>query len=78
MISFKKFVRKSDRIIDLAELTHMIGISKSHLSRLEKNGQFPQRIKIGQRRIGWSFNEFNEWLEERKNNRIFNNNSIEV
>ena len=77
-MTYKQFVRKPDRIIALAELNHMVGISKSHLSRLEKNGQFPQRIKIGQRRVGWSFNEVNEWLEERKNNRIFNNNSIEV
>jgi len=74
MSSNEHLFRESDRIIDFAELTHMIRISKAHLYRLEHRGEFPQRIKIGQRRVGWSFNEVNQWVEEQKSNRLGSNN----
>jgi prophage regulatory protein len=69
MISYKEFIAQSDRIIDQAELVHLVGISKSHLTRLEKCGQFPRRIKLGTRKVGWSLQEVKQWVEDRKTDR---------
>ena len=60
---------EEDRIIRQPELLSLVGFSKSHLVRLEKSGQFPERIKLGDRRVGWSFNEVQEWVKARKYNR---------
>jgi predicted DNA-binding transcriptional regulator AlpA len=61
---------EEDRIIRQPELLSLVGFSKSHLVRLEKSGQFPERIKLGDRRVGWSFNEVQRWIKEHKLNRV--------
>ena len=58
-----------DRIINKSQLTDLIAMSASHLYRLEKDGNFPQRIRIGKRRVGWSLNEVMRWMEDQKNSR---------
>ena len=58
-----------DRIIKYDELYNLVNMSKGQIMRLEKEGKFPQRIKLGERRTGWSFNEVQEWIVEKKNAR---------
>ena len=55
-----------DRIISAAERRHMIPYSDMHIWRLEKAGRFPKRIRIGKNRVGWSFQELQEWIGEEK------------
>ena len=73
MISFKEFIRNPDRIISESEVIHLVGLSKSPIMRLENKGEFPKRIKLALRRVGWSLQEVRQWVEDKKQNRHFNN-----
>ena len=55
-----------DRIIDRNELKKLIPYSVTHILRLEAQGKFPARIRLGASRVGWSLLEIQEWIAERK------------
>ena len=44
-----------------------IGIPYSfqHIARLEKAGQFPQRVQLGLCRVAWCYDEVCKWIDER-------------
>lgn len=49
---------------------HELGvcISFAHIDRLEKNGRFPRRIKLGthrESRVVWRYGDILAWIEER-------------
>lgn len=54
------------RIITRKELKLLVPYSSQHVGRLEKKGQFPKRIKIGDRRVGWWLHEVMAWLQARQ------------
>jgi prophage regulatory protein len=56
----------TDRIIDAKELKQHVPYCQVHLRKLEGEGKFPKRIRLGQHRVGWSEREIDEWIEERK------------
>ena len=58
-----------DGFIRQPELLELIGLSPSTLLRLEQRGDFPHRIKLDQRSVGWSIVEVQRWMDERKNGR---------
>ena len=39
----------SERLLSLAEVRHRIPFSRIHLWRLERDGLFPRRVKVGER-----------------------------
>jgi len=41
------------------------GLSKSTRWRLEKRGEFPQKVNLGPRATGWIAAEVLEWLEKK-------------
>ena len=51
------------RLIGAEELCRLIPYSARHLSRLEKCGQFPRRVRLG-RRVAWVEAEVRTWIEE--------------
>jgi prophage regulatory protein len=53
------------RIVTKKELREIVPYSPQHILRLEKKGQFPKRIRIGERRVGWRLSEIETWLAER-------------
>ncbi len=53
------------QLIDKRELTRLVKYSPQHIARLEKAGQFPKRIRLGQNRVAWLLSEIEEWIEER-------------
>jgi prophage regulatory protein len=55
-----------DRIISRKELRMLVPYSDMHISRLEKAGRFPPRIRVGDARVGWSFREVQEWMAAKK------------
>jgi len=61
---------QTDRIIMAPERRVLVPYSDMHISRLERAGKFPQRIKLGPNRVGWSYCEISEWIEARKSERI--------
>lgn len=54
-----------DRILRRNEAQHKSGLSKSGLDREEAAGNFPKRIKIGPRAVGWSEKAVNKWVVNR-------------
>ena len=55
-----------DRIICMRELRRLVPYSAAHIYRLESQGKFPRRVKIGAGRVGWLESELSAWLEELK------------
>ena len=54
------------RIITKKELRLLVPYSPQHVLRLEKRQQFPKRIRIGERRVGWWLHEVLAWINERQ------------
>ena len=55
-----------DRIIAAAERRRLIPFSDMQIWRMEKAGTFPQRIRLGPNRVGWSLHEAKDWIKARK------------
>lgn len=56
------------RIISWKELKDLVPYCRQHLSRLEKEGLFPQRLRLGngpRSRVGWMEPEVLEWVQQR-------------
>ena len=53
------------QLIDKKELVKLVKYSGQHIARLEKAGQFPQRLRLGQNRVAWLLSEVEDWIEER-------------
>jgi predicted DNA-binding transcriptional regulator AlpA len=55
------------KLIQFCELKSVKGIpfTRRHIARLEDNGEFPQRVKIGQHRIGWVESEIDTHILEK-------------
>lgn len=49
----------------LADVLSMTQLSRMTIDRLEKAGNFPQRIKLGRQATGWDLDEVQKWLDER-------------
>ncbi|MEE9458239.1 MAG: AlpA family phage regulatory protein [Candidatus Bathyarchaeia archaeon] len=58
--------RLEDRIIRFPELKRLVGLSKSTISRKEREGSFPQRVHIGTRCVGWILGEIYRWMDHQK------------
>lgn len=53
------------KIISKRQLKEMVLYSPQHIARLEKAGQFPKRVRLGQARVGWIEDEVLDWLRQR-------------
>jgi prophage regulatory protein len=53
------------RILDSKELARMIPYSMEHIRRLENDGKFPRRIRLGPARVGWLLSAVQEWIAKR-------------
>ena len=53
------------RIIRRHELTDKVGYCLGHIYRLERAGEFPRRVQLGRRAVGWVEEEVENWLRER-------------
>lgn len=53
------------RIVTKRELRQIVPYSPQHILRLEKRGEFPKRIVIGARRVGWRLAEIEDWISKR-------------
>jgi prophage regulatory protein len=59
-----------DRIILAPERRKYVPYSDMHIWRMEQDGKFPKRIKLGPHRVGWSLLEVTDWIDARKAERI--------
>jgi prophage regulatory protein len=56
---------KSQRILRLAQVRAVTGLGRSFIYQLQAQKQFPQRIKIGVRAVGWVEAEVLQWVTQR-------------
>jgi prophage regulatory protein len=53
------------RLIRLPEVIARTGLSRSSIYRLEKQGRFVSRVRLGERAIAWRLEEVAAWIEGR-------------
>ena len=51
-----------DRLLTRADVEHRVGLKRSAIYRLMREGQFPVPLKIGPRAVRWPSSEIEEWL----------------
>jgi len=54
-----------EKFIMLPQVREIVPYSASHLWRLERAGQFPQRVRLGGNRIAWLQSEVSAWVESK-------------
>ncbi|MDC0947958.1 AlpA family transcriptional regulator [Gammaproteobacteria bacterium] len=54
-----------DRILRAAEVQSLTSLSRTTLWRMEKRGDFPQRISLGVGAVGWRWSEVERWINSR-------------
>jgi len=52
-------------ILRTAEVARLTGLSRTTLWRLERSGEFPSRVRLGQNSVGWREDEIARWIEAR-------------
>ena len=52
-------------ILRCREVLELVRLSKATVDKLEKEGRFPSRFKIGERAIAWNRADVLAWLNER-------------
>ena len=53
------------KILNPSEVVEKTGLSRVTLWRLEKSGQFPERVNLTEARVGWAEDEIDEWIKSR-------------
>ena len=62
------------KVLKAREVALMTNLSRVTIWRLENEGQFPQRIKISTKRVGWLEDEVTKWIEKRP--RVVSENKV--
>jgi prophage regulatory protein len=52
-------------ILRLPEVRARTGLSRSEIYRREALDQFPRRVRLGARSVGWPQSEVQNWIEAR-------------
>jgi predicted DNA-binding transcriptional regulator AlpA len=55
------------RLVDKKGLKSYVPFSSAHIARLEKEGKFPQRVKLTADgyRVAWLTDEVEQWIKDR-------------
>ena len=53
------------RILSKRDVKALVLYTPQHVERLEKAGQFPERVRLGPNRVGWIEDEVLDWLQQR-------------
>lgn len=51
-----------DKFIRFGSLAEMVGLSRTTIYRLEQQGQFPKRVKLGSNSVAWRQSEVLNWM----------------
>ncbi len=55
-----------NRVMRFEEVAQCTGLSRTTIWRLERAGKFPARFKISNKAVGWSAQEVENWLEQKR------------
>lgn len=50
------------KLLSKHQVRERVLYSPAHIARLEAEGRFPKRVRLGQGRVGWVESEIDEWL----------------
>lgn len=53
------------RILRRPDVLKITGLSASTLERMERQGKFPQRVRLSRSTVGWREDEIIEWVDSR-------------
>ena len=67
LTDFSTEINSINRFVREAECKQITGLSRTRRWELEKEGKFPQRIKLSERAIAWDLKSLLKWMEERCN-----------
>jgi prophage regulatory protein len=54
-----------EKFIRFGSLAEIVGLSRTTIYRLEQQGQFPKRVKLGSNSVAWRLTEINSWMAVR-------------
>ncbi len=54
--------KHSVRLLRLPEILRRVPYSEAHIWRLERDGKFPRRARLGANRVVWVEAEIEDWL----------------
>ena len=52
-------------ILRTAAVTRLTGLSRTTIWRLERQGEFPSRVRLGVNSVGWREEEIARWINSR-------------
>lgn len=58
------------RILRREEVEAKTGFKRAHIYNLMKAGKFPKAMRLGIRAVGWDSLEIEQWIADRRNQRI--------
>ena len=58
------------RILRRDEVEAKTGFKRAHLYNLMRAGKFPKAIRLGIRAVGWDSLEVEQWIAERRKQRV--------
>jgi len=53
------------QIIRFPKISEITSLSRTTIWRLESKGEFPKRLQVGRRGIGWLLSEIEDWMRSR-------------
>jgi prophage regulatory protein len=56
---------ETKRLLRTTEVASRTGLSRTTLWRMEREGTFPKRLRLGSNSIGWVEAEVGEWIDSR-------------
>lgn len=53
------------RFIRRPEVSHITGLSRSHIYKLAKDGDFPRPVRLSARSVAWSLSDVTRWMDDK-------------
>jgi prophage regulatory protein len=57
------------KLLSKKQVKEIVLYSFAHIDRLEREGLFPKRVRLGQQRVGWLESEVYGWLQAKLDKR---------
>lgn len=54
------------KIVRLKDAAIMLGFTPKHLRTLERKGDFPARVQLGPKSVGWRLMDLEAWIDARR------------
>lgn len=62
----------SKKLLRFHEVKKLVGLSRTTIWRLERQGKFPRRKQISENAVAWLDEEIQRWILEKSKGRLIN------